>query len=110
MRSGFAGREEAIEKKFQHDSELAFKIRARRNRLFGFWAGEQLGLEGAELESYATRIVIFAVQSPDDNSLIQIIHNAFMQNNVEYSEHQIQKQLNYCQMDAKKEFSTNIAI
>ncbi len=109
MRSGIADREEAIEKKFQHDSEMAFKVRARRNRLFGFWAGEQLGYEGAELESYATRIVIFSVQSPGDESLIKMVLKSFRDSNVDYSEHQIQKQLNYFHADAQKEFLEPLA-
>ena len=105
MRSGFQDREDAIERKFQHDNEIAFKVRARRNRLFGFWVGKQLGLEAVELESYATRIVIFSVQNPSDADLIRTVYQAFQEKNVSYTEHQIQKQLSYFQDDAQKELA-----
>ena len=34
----FDERERAFENKFQHDQDLLFRIRARRNRLAGLWA------------------------------------------------------------------------
>ena len=41
----FDDREKGFESKFAHDAELVFKVRARRNRLFGEWlATELLGL------------------------------------------------------------------
>ena len=41
----FDDRERGEESKFKHDLELGFKIRNRRNKLFGLWiAQEHLGL------------------------------------------------------------------
>ena len=42
----FDEREKAFESKFAHDEELRFKSTVRRNKLFGLWAAEKLGLSG----------------------------------------------------------------
>ena len=42
----FEEREKSSERKFQHDQELNFKIKARRDKLLGLWAAQCLGLAG----------------------------------------------------------------
>lgn len=54
--SGFEDREKGYERKFEHDQEVAFKVRARRNHLLGQWAAGQLGLQGAAAEAYAREL------------------------------------------------------
>src|SRR5437868_14814272 len=46
MTTTFDKREEGVEKQFAHDEELKFKATARRGRLLGLWAAQQLGLSG----------------------------------------------------------------
>ncbi|MFX8485525.1 ATPase inhibitor subunit zeta, partial [Acinetobacter baumannii] len=41
----FDDRERAEEAKFAHDQETVFRIQARRNKLLGQWAAEQMGLD-----------------------------------------------------------------
>lgn len=53
----FDEREQAFERKFKHDQELRFKTNARRNKLFGLWAADRLGLAGSEAEAYAKAVV-----------------------------------------------------
>jgi hypothetical protein len=55
--SEFDKREEGFEKKFALDEELKFKSIARRNRLFGQWVAEKLGMSGAERDAYAKEVV-----------------------------------------------------
>src|SRR3546814_17952889 len=38
----FDNREKAFEEKLAYDAETAFRIAARRNRLLGIWAAEQM--------------------------------------------------------------------
>src|SRR3546814_5102928 len=38
----FDNRDKAFEDKFAYDAETAFRIAARRNRLLGLWAAEQI--------------------------------------------------------------------
>ena len=52
----FDDREKSYERKFEHDQELAFKVKARRNRLLGAWAAEQLGLKGEAAETYTRSV------------------------------------------------------
>jgi hypothetical protein len=61
----FDKREEGFEKQFAHDEELKFKATARRDRLFGQWAAEKLGLAGAEADAYAKSIVIADIETHD---------------------------------------------
>lgn len=55
--SSFDDRKKGQEAKFAHDAELRFKAEARRNKLLGLWAAEQLGLSGDEAKAYASEVV-----------------------------------------------------
>lgn len=55
--SGFKDREKGQEAKFAHDAELRFKAEARRNKLLGLWAAEQMGLSGDDATKYAAEVV-----------------------------------------------------
>jgi hypothetical protein len=69
--SGFDERKETFEKKFAHDEELRFKATARRNKLFGLWAAEQLGKTGADAETYAKAVVLADFQEAGDADVIR---------------------------------------
>ena len=47
----FEDRKTAAEAKFKNDQEFQFKVIARRNRLLGLWAAEQMGMSGADAEA-----------------------------------------------------------
>ncbi len=49
--------EQGHEAKFKLDEELRFKVRSRRNKLFGLWAAQHLGFEGDEAKDYARSLV-----------------------------------------------------
>jgi len=55
--SGFDDRKKGQEAKFAHDAELRFKAEARRNKLLGLWAAEQMGLSEEHAKEYATEVV-----------------------------------------------------
>lgn len=55
--AGFDERKKGQEAKFAHDAELRFRAEARRNRLLGQWAAEQLGLSGDQAKEYAAEVV-----------------------------------------------------
>jgi hypothetical protein len=61
----FDKREEGFEKQFAHDEELKFKATARRDRLFGLWAAQQMGLTGAAADDYAKSVVIAEIETHD---------------------------------------------
>ncbi|MHB8284468.1 MAG: DUF1476 domain-containing protein [Caulobacteraceae bacterium] len=53
----FDDREHAFEAHFALEGEVEFLIQARRDRLIGVWAGEQLGLSGDDLEAYVLSLM-----------------------------------------------------
>jgi hypothetical protein len=53
----FEERERAFEARFQHDQDLQFKVKARRNRLLGLWAADRMGLDAAAAQAYARDLV-----------------------------------------------------
>ena len=61
----FDKREEGFEKQFAHDEELKFKATARRDRLFGMWAAQQMGLTGPAADEYAKSVVIAEIETHD---------------------------------------------
>src|SRR5262245_10045674 len=65
MTTTFDKREEGFEKQFAHDEELKFKATARRDRLFGMWAAQQLGLTGTAADEYAKSVVIADIETHD---------------------------------------------
>jgi hypothetical protein len=69
--AGFDERKDAFENKFAHDEELRFKATARRNKLFGLWAAEQLGKSGADAEAYAKTVVLADFEEAGDADVIR---------------------------------------
>ena len=47
----FDEREKGYEAKFKLDEELNFKIRARRNKLLGYWLAEKFDMSAEKIES-----------------------------------------------------------
>lgn len=66
----FDEREKAFEAKYKQDEELRFKVMTRRDKLFGAFIGEQLGLSGEELETYAKSVVKANFEKPGDADMM----------------------------------------
>ena len=67
----FINREKAFEAKFKLDEELRFKATARRNRLLGVWAAEQMGLNESEADAYAKEVVKSDFEKPGDEDVLE---------------------------------------
>jgi hypothetical protein len=78
----FDERERAFELIFVHEEDLRFLARARRNRLFGSWAAEQLGLRGQEWEQCIASFLRCAVDQQSDETLIERVRSAFLAHGV----------------------------
>ena len=89
----FDKREEAFEQQFAHDEELRFKATARRNKLLGLWAAEQLGLKGTEADSYALSVVMSAFEDTGAHDVLAKIRKDFDAKGVAQSDHQISRQM-----------------
>jgi hypothetical protein len=85
----FDDRERAAEKKFERDQELEFKAHARRNRLLGLWAAGEMGLKGAEADSYAKTVVEADLTQAGDEDVFQKIRADFDAKKINVSDHLI---------------------
>ncbi len=89
----FDDRERAFENQFQHDQDLLFRIRARRNKLAGLWAADLMGLTGANADAYARQTVEadFGAAGPHEirTKLLGDLHGK----GIDISEHRIEKEL-----------------
>ena len=91
--SGFDRRERAEEGKFALDQELRFKANARRNKLLGLWAAEQLGKTGEAASAYATEVVKSDFEAPGDDDVFRKVRGDFDKAGVAMTDHQIQRQM-----------------
>lgn len=91
--SNFDEREKGFENKFKLDEELKFKASARRNRLLGEWAAGLMGLEGADVESYAKEVVKSDFEEPGDDDVLQKVLGDLQAKGVETSEHLVRKHM-----------------
>ena len=64
-------RERGFEAKFAHDEDARFRVTARRNRLFGVWAAERMGLTAAESDAYAVSVVQADFEEAGDDDVLR---------------------------------------
>lgn len=102
--SGFEDREKSEEAKFRHQQELAFKIRNRRNKLFGLWiAKEHLGLDEQAALDYAKDVVMADFEAPGDNDLLDKVKQDLAAKGVALSDHLLRKHLDECEKKAREQ-------
>jgi hypothetical protein len=85
----FDEREKAFERKFAHDQDLRFRATARRNKLFGLWAAEKLGLSDAEAGEYAKSVIRADFQEPGDDDVLRKVKGDFDAKGVDQSYDQL---------------------
>lgn len=89
----FNEREKAFEDKYKHDQELQFKVEARRNKLVGLWAAENMGLTGGDADAYAKEVVMADMEEPGDDDVKRKILGDFADKSVDISAHQLDKKM-----------------
>ena len=67
----FDNREQAFEAKFARDEEMAFRVTARRNRLLGSWAAQQMGLTAEETDAYGKAVVQADFEEAGDEDVVR---------------------------------------
>jgi hypothetical protein len=101
--ASFEDRERGFENKFKHDQELGFKVAARRNKLVGLWAAQELKLPAAEHEAYAKSVVMADLEKPGDDDVVEKLLADFKAKGVSISEHRIRQQLSDLREVARKQ-------
>ena len=91
--TNFEDREKGFERKFAHDEELKFRATARRNKLLGLWAAENLGLVGDEAQAYAREIVKADLAEPGEEDVFRKVRSDFDAKGIAESDHQIRRMM-----------------
>ena len=91
--ASFEDREKGYEGKFAHDQEMVFKARARRDRLMARWAAPQLGLSGADADSYGKALAMSAHEKNHEDKLVAKVMKDLADKGVKVTEHQLHKKL-----------------
>ena len=98
----FQDRERAEEAKFAHDSEMEFRIHARRNRLMGVWAAERMGLTPAEAEAYAKSVVQADFEESGDEDVIRKLLGDLISAGVDADEGEVRTAMKAKQVEARR--------
>lgn len=106
--ANFDDREKGFEHKYKHDKELEFKINARRNKLLGLWAAEQLGLAGGDAETYAKSVVMADFEKPGDDDVVEKVVADFTAKGVDMSEHRVRKHMGELMVVARNQVMSEI--
>lgn len=99
----FKDRENAFEKKFEHDQELQFKVTARKNKMLGLWAAGLLGKSGADAEAYAKEVVLADFEKPGDSDVMAKLGKDLAAAGKPMEEHTIRRQAERLLEEAKKQ-------
>jgi hypothetical protein len=100
----FEDREKAAERQYVQETELAFKIRAHRNRLLGLWAAGRMGLTGDAASRYAMSLVEAAVGEHDDQVIIKRICDDLVVSGVPAIEQEVREHLQAFAVKARAGF------
>ncbi len=104
----FDEREKAFEHQFEHDQELQFKARARRNKMLGLWAADLMGKTGADAENYARDIVMADFEKPGDHDVVHTLMRDLAAAGKPTQEHTIRKQGERLLEEARKQVMTEV--
>jgi hypothetical protein len=99
----FDDREQGFERKFARDEEMAFRITARRNRLMGNWAAEQMGLTPAETDAYAKAVVQADFEEAGDEDVVRKLLGDLISAGVETDEGRIRTALHEATVEARRQ-------
>ena len=97
----FDEREKAFEAKFKQDEDVKFKLKAKRNKLLGEWAGETLQKEN--LEEYIKEVRESNLVKPGDEDIIEKIMKDFSSNNKEITREELLQKFTECEKKAREE-------
>jgi len=104
--SQFKDRQKGFENKFKRDQEFDFKVNARRNKLLGLWAAEQLSLDGDAAENYAKEVVVSDFEEPGDDDVLQKVLGDLEGKGVETSVNLIRKEMDRLVSVAREQISS----
>ena len=102
----FTDRQKGFEAEFKHKQEQSFRVTARRNRLFGLWAAERLGLPAGEAaDAYAKEVVAADFQAPGDDDVIDKVRVDLEEKGVAVPEAELRSELERAAVEARRQIA-----
>ena len=89
----FDDREQAFEAKFALDQEQEFRATARRNKMLGLWAAENMGLSPESAAQYAAAVVRADMDQPGDEDVFRKIAGDFKASGLTFSEGELRSKM-----------------
>ena len=99
----FDNREKAFEEKFARDADFQFRVTARRNKLLGLWAAEQLKLTAEEADAYAKSVVQADFEEAGDEDVYRKIYGDLSARGADVSEHQVRRAMDETMVEARRQ-------
>jgi len=90
----FDEREQAFERMFVHGEDTRFRALARRNKVLGQWAAEQLGLRGQDASAYMEEIRKSIVVAQGDEQMVRKLSHDFESAGIPLPEGEIRERMN----------------
>lgn len=101
----FDDREKAFEAKYKLDQERAFKANARRCKLVGLWAAEQMGITGEAAEAYAKEVVVADFEKPGQDDVVEKLLADLTAKGLDISEHMVRIEMDRFYEEAARQIS-----
>jgi len=89
----FKDREKGFEAKFAQEEEREFKALARRNRLLGLWAADQMGYFGDAAEAYAQEVVKADFEEAGQEDVYRKVKGDLAAKGMDISEHRVRRKM-----------------
>ena len=97
MADMFKMREAGEEARYKLDSEQAFKVEARRNKLLAQWAAEKLGMISTETENLVKDVVASDMEEPGTEDVVRKVSSVFAARGVEIDDDEIRQEISRLQ-------------
>ena len=99
-------RQKGFEAQFQRDQELSFRVTARRNKLFGLWVAEKLGLAAGEpTDAYARAVVDADFERPGDGDVIEKVQGDLAAKGIALNEAELRIELTRAAAEARRQLT-----
>lgn len=101
-------REKGYEAKFKLDQELEFKARSRRNKLFGLWLADRLGMGPSEAAEYAKTVVTVDLEEEGDGDVLRKVQKDIEARGAKISEKELVAQLEHFYGEAVEQIKSEL--
>jgi hypothetical protein len=101
--TSFDDRRQSFEATFARDEEMAFRITARRNRLLGGWAAQQMQLTPEETDSYCKSVVQADFEEAGDEDVIRKLLGDMNAAGVDVDEGVVRRALDEQMIEARRQ-------